>query len=294
MHGHNEEEDRYIYPTHDIEVSAAFEAFYYGFVMPLCYIGTILTCMVGARIVTNNRTIYNIIITALLCNEFFTVMMVHTPTMIAYSRKHWFGKQICIYHAFFYAFFTLNKFLCIVLLAAERYWAIVKPFHYARVARLYIAFILVALLVTISFVFSITCAFSLPATLLPGWYCTHVTIAPTKNCSEVSTKTSSEVCPQDINWEAYYASLCIIFFAGFALASVFNVRVLIELNRKRDCHVDAFQLERRMSITIQVLGVAFFVTWLPTWVSTTPIIINTDTFIGNVTTNHVDADSFCL
>ncbi len=256
------DEDPYIYPPKYFQLSNAWDLINFGFVMPMCYIGTFLSCVIIVKILKVKRSIPDVLIALITCNEFLLVVMVFTPTMLAYSKKQWFGKQVCIYHAFFNSFFLLNEFFIIVFMAIERYWAIVTPFYYARYIRLRTIFIIVGCLTFVSCIIAVFPSFTITVTLMPGWYCTFLSL------SLVNTTRKCYADDDALKSEIFFGFLYVVFLFGLIITMSANHKVIIALRRKKN-HFYTYDLtlEEKMIRMIQILCVTFHLAWTPHLVS---------------------------
>ena len=103
----------YIRPSYELDIPDVWNIIYFYLIVPVAYIGSILTMILMITILLHKPSICDILVGVLAINDFCLVMLIFTPTVDAQTVNHWFGVEVCYMHY--------------MLMSCERFWAICKP-----------------------------------------------------------------------------------------------------------------------------------------------------------------------
>ena len=127
---------------------------FYAILLPLGVTGNLLSVIVVAYIVKHQRTrrsIPDILLGVLASVDLFSVVCVHSISVVALAQLRWtFPKEVCIYQGFAGSTYLKLEFLVQIAISLDRYLALVKPFKYHRASSLKIVRGVVIAVISIS------------------------------------------------------------------------------------------------------------------------------------------------
>ncbi|KAL8590201.1 hypothetical protein ACOMHN_010396 [Nucella lapillus] len=123
----------YTYPRHERDAGLLFNLLYYGVAIPVSYVGNLFTYIIVCKLLRYRDSTSDVLVGGLALNDVLTATIVFTPSLISAARGRYFGSQmVCEFSAVTTGWYIYTTFAMLVLISAERWLAITKPFRYKR------------------------------------------------------------------------------------------------------------------------------------------------------------------
>ncbi|KAK7114568.1 hypothetical protein V1264_000612 [Littorina saxatilis] len=283
----------YTYPEHHSDSSLIFDVFYYGVAIPVSYVGNLFTYIIVCKLLKYRDSTSDVLVGGLALNDVLTAIIVFTPGLISAARGKYFGdRRMCEFSAVTTVWYIYTTFAMIVLINAERWLAITKPFFYK--ALNVTGFKLKAIMTVQGFfclLLASTPLLRYPVALKPGWYCalvhlTHVHIpAPSAASSAAisnynattittNTTTTTTIIPADlVNSEAMISEVdpvtetiyikLIYLVLGMAILVWCNSSIAFTLKNRPFGDSASREMDRKFARIMGVVACLFLLTWLP-------------------------------
>ncbi|XP_070199922.1 trace amine-associated receptor 7c-like [Littorina saxatilis] len=232
----------YTYPEHHSDSSLIFDVFYYGVAIPVSYVGNLFTYIIVCKLLKYRDSTSDVLVGGLALNDVLTAIIVFTPGLISAARGKYFGdRRMCEFSAVTTVWYIYTTFAMIVLINAERWLAITKPFFYK--ALNVTGFKLKAIMTVQGFfclLLASTPLLRYPVALKPGWYCALV----------------------DPVTETIYIKL-IYLVLGMAILVWCNSSIAFTLKNRPFGDSASREMDRKFARIMGVVACLFLLTWLP-------------------------------
>nr|KAG5707884.1 hypothetical protein BaRGS_031615 [Batillaria attramentaria] len=216
----------------------------------------------------------DVLVGGLALNDVLTAIIVFTPSLISAARGRYFGERVmCEFSAVTTVWYIYTTFAIIVLINAERWLAITRPFLYKRLG---VTGFMLKAIITVEGLFCLLLASTpllrYPVALKAGWYCApvsaHHIVVPTITVTNtsisnitanVSTTTITQLGPVQ---ETIYIKM-VFLVVGISMLIGCNLSVAYQLQRRPFGDAASRELDRKFARIMGVVAALFLFTWLP-------------------------------
>ncbi|XP_076470869.1 trace amine-associated receptor 7e-like [Babylonia areolata] len=246
----------YTYPRHPRDAGLPFNVLYYGVAIPVSYVGNLFTYIIVCKVLRYRDSTSDVLIGGLALNDVLTATIVFTPSLISAARGQYFGSRVvCEFSAVTTVWYIYTTFAMLVLISADRWLALTKPFRYKQL--LVTGFKLKVIMAFLGFFCLMLASLPLlryPVVLKAGWYCAPVDITYTHVSS-----TSPGVCPVQ---ETLYIKMVYLLSGIFLLVSC-NLSIAFTLKARPFGDAASRVADRKFTRIMGVVATLFLFTWLP-------------------------------